>query len=196
MKKGKGWGEPIPRRRRLATEKPDMHELASPFEGLVNEAPDAVTEFEARLPELGRLALRVAYSVLRSRADAEDVAQDALVRAFRNLHSLRDPGALKGWLVRTAFRLALDEGRRRQRRGERGCVGEPAAPGTPADELQRVRLLQALDALPDKLRLTLTLSAIEGHAVREVATLLGVPEGTVKSRLHLARRRLAERMSR
>lgn len=171
-----------------------MHELAPPLEGLVNDAPDAAAEFEARLPELGRLAFRVAYSVLRQRPDAEDVAQEALVRAFRGLRSLRDPRALKGWLVRTAFRLALDERRRYARRGARQDSGEPAAPETPADELGRRRLLEALDALPEKLRLALTLSALEGYDIREVAALLGVPEGTVKSRLHLARRRLAERL--
>jgi len=171
-----------------------MHELAPPFEGLLTEAPDVAAEFEARLPELGNLALRVAYSVLRSRPDAEDVAQEALVRAYRGLRSLREPRALMAWIVRTAFRLALDERRRQQRRRQVVELAGPAAAPTPADELQRARLLAALDALPEKLRLALALSAVEGHDVREVAALLGVPEGTVKSRLHLARRRLAERL--
>lgn len=171
-----------------------MHVLASPLEGLLTEAPDLAAEFEARLPELGGVALRVAYSVLRSRADAEDVAQEALVRAFRSLRSLREPRALKGWLVRTAFRLALDERRRQQRR--RGAAPDPSGAGapTPDEALGHVRLLAALDGLPEKLRLALLLSAVEGYDVREVASLLGVPEGTVKSRLHLARQRLTEKL--
>jgi len=160
----------------------------------VTEAADLAAEFEARLPELGPLAVRVAYAILRSRPDAEDVAQEALVRAFRGLRSLRDPRALRSWLVRTSFRLAIDARRRRQRRLEREARLVPPAPETPADELQRERLLGALDALPEKLRLTLVLAAIQGYDVREVAALLAVPEGTVKSRLHLARRRLAQRL--
>lgn len=169
-----------------------MHEIARPFEGLLSETPDLGAQFEASLPELGSLAFRVAYSVLRSRADAEDVAQEALVRAFRGLRSLREPRALRGWLVRTSFRLALDERRRQQRRQQREAGVGQAVPQTPEDELQRERLLRAVDALPEKLRLTLFLAAVLGYDGRELALLLGVPEGTVKSRLHLARRRLAE----
>jgi RNA polymerase sigma-70 factor (ECF subfamily) len=56
------------------------------------------------------------------------------------------------------------------------------------------RVFRAIDGLPEKLRLVLLLSALEGHGHREVAMLLGLPEGTVKSRLHLARRALAERL--
>ncbi|HEY8152056.1 MAG TPA: sigma factor-like helix-turn-helix DNA-binding protein, partial [Vicinamibacteria bacterium] len=56
------------------------------------------------------------------------------------------------------------------------------------------RVWEAVDELPEKLRIVVVLSAIEGHGMREVAALLGLAEGTVKSRLHAARRRLLERL--
>ncbi|HSF02322.1 MAG TPA: sigma factor-like helix-turn-helix DNA-binding protein, partial [Solirubrobacterales bacterium] len=66
--------------------------------------------------------------------------------------------------------------------------GEAAAAGNEF----RAHLLAGIDALPEKVRIVLVLAGIEGHGMREIATLLELPEGTVKSRLHLARRRLLE----
>jgi len=156
--------------------------------------------FEKNLPDLSRLAFRVAYSVLRQREDAEDVAQEGLVRAFRKLKSLREHDRLRSWLARICWRLALDHQRAARRRASReGLAGEPAAV-TDGEELalageRRRRLLAAVDALPEKLRIVLVLANLEGHGVRDVASLLSLPEGTVKSRLHLARRRLLENLS-
>src|SRR3984957_12616932 len=76
-------------------------------------------EFEERLAECGPLAFRVARGVLRNTADAEDVAQEALLRAYRRFDRLRDRGRFRAWLVRIAFRLALDRARSAQRRGLR-----------------------------------------------------------------------------
>src|SRR3982074_284616 len=73
-------------------------------------------EFEERLAECGPLAYRVARGVLRNDADAEDVAQEALLRAYRRFDRLRDPMRFRGWLVRIAFRLALDRARSAKRR--------------------------------------------------------------------------------
>src|SRR5208282_4068673 len=76
-------------------------------------------EFEARLVECGPLAYRVARSVLRNDADAEEIAQDALLRAYNKLSDLRDPARFRAWLVRITFRLALDRWRSAKRRGRR-----------------------------------------------------------------------------
>ena len=77
---------------------------------LVREAAqaDARREFEERLAECGPLAFRVACGVLRNTADAEDVAQEALLRAYQSFERLRDRNRFRGWLVRISFRLALD----------------------------------------------------------------------------------------
>lgn len=164
-----------------------------------DEARTLEREFEERLGDSSGLAFRVAYGVLRRREDAEDVAQDALARAFRNMAQLRDRNAFRAWLVRIAWRLALDHrraGQRRERREQVATVPEPVAnveDMAVATEF-RGRLWTAIDELPDKLRIVIVLGAIQELDVREVARLLDLPEGTVKSRLHLARRRLAERL--
>src|SRR5207253_8256337 len=87
-------------------------------EELAHEAAQADTrrEFEERLAECGPLAYRVARGVLRNTADAEDVAQETLLRAYRRFDRLRDRTRFRAWLVRIAFRLALDRVRAGKRR--------------------------------------------------------------------------------
>jgi RNA polymerase sigma-70 factor (ECF subfamily) len=175
-----------------------MNELAATFAGgLVND-PGLEREFEERLAEASTLAVRVAYGVLHTREDAEDVAQEAAVRAYRCFASLRNRDSFRSWLVRTTWRLALDRRRsqrRRQAREQAAFDQRPAAPSVEqvaAGRQAQERVWRALDALPGKLRMVVVLAAIEGHGTREVASLLRVPEGTVKTRLHRARRRLQE----
>jgi len=155
-------------------------------------------EFEARLADCSTLAFRVAFSVLRHREDAEDVAQDALVRAHRSFHKLRNRDRFRAWLVRTTWRLALDHRRGEERRLVRQFEHQLSAT-TGADETAEAReranhLWSAIDALPEKLRMPLVMFSIAGHDVAEVARLLRLPEGTVKSRLFHARRQLQERL--
>jgi RNA polymerase sigma-70 factor, ECF subfamily len=178
-----------------------MHERADRFSGsFVTVDQTLAHEFEARLVESSSLAFRVAFGVLRQREDAEDVAQDAFAKAYRNFQQLRDRDRFRAWLVRMTWRMALDRQRANRRRSARELAVEidpPAA--TPADSVvtreRAERLWEAIDALPEKLRLTIVLAGIEGHDIREVAALLDVPDGTVKSRLFLARKQLKERLS-
>jgi len=159
-------------------------------------------EFEGLLVECGPLAFRVAQGILRNAADAEDVAQDALLRAYRRFHQLRDPARFRSWIVRISFRLALDRWRSARRRELRETAWSlperrPAPPTVEeiavSSEFQ-ARLERALEELPDKFRLVLTLSAIQGHKLEEVSRLLEIPMGTVKSRLFFARKHLAEKL--
>jgi RNA polymerase sigma-70 factor, ECF subfamily len=158
--------------------------------------------FEALLATCGPLAFRVARGVLRNTADAEDVAQEALLRAFRRFHHLREPERFRGWLVRIAFRLALDRARSAKRRELRETLWsqpERRPPQATAEDLAvrnqfQQRLDRAMEELPEKLRLVLLLSAMQGHTLEEVSVLVGVPVGTVKSRLFLARKKLAEKL--
>lgn len=152
-------------------------------------------EFEARLVECSTLAFRVAYSVLRHREDAEDVAQEAFAKAHRNFGQLRDRERFKAWLVRMTWRMALDRqrGERRRAHREQQVASEPV---TDAASRERAAMLwQAIDALPEKLRLVTVLAGIEGHDLRQVAALLDIPHGTVKSRLFMARQRIKEHLS-
>jgi RNA polymerase sigma-70 factor (ECF subfamily) len=157
-------------------------------------------EFEALLVETSRLAFRVAFSVLRHQQDAEDVAQESFAKAYRHFGSLRDRERFRAWLVRTVWRTALDRQRANRRRGahelvvEQGFLASFSSPGqsTPQAADDRTALWNAIDALPEKLRVVIVLASIEGHGVSEAAALLRIPEGTVKSRLFLARQRLKE----
>ena len=166
-------------------------------------------EFEARLVESSTLAFRVAYGVLRQRQDAEDVAQEAFVKAYRSFSRLRDRERFRAWLVRITWRLALDRQRGDRRRAARdrspeglrhtspASVAQGLSPAADAEVIARERarhLWAAIDALPEKLRVAIVLANIEGHDVDEVARLLALPAGTVKSRLFLARQKLKEHL--
>ncbi len=177
----------------------EMHEHADRLAGgLLSVDEELEREFEARLVESSKLAFRVAFGVLRNREDAEDVAQEAFARAYRSFSKLRDRERFRAWLVRMTWRLAINRQRTNQRRMSRELraevMREPAAAETVASRERAAQLWQAIDALPEKLRLVTVLAGIEGHDIREVALLLGVPDGTVKSRLFLARQRLRERL--
>jgi len=158
--------------------------------------------FECHLAECGPLAFRVARGVLRNTADAEDVAQEALLRAFRRFKHLRERDRFRAWLVRITFRIALDRARSAKRREQRETLWsrpERQLPAPTAEDLAArsqfaERLDRALSELPEKLRLVLLLSAMQGHTLEEVAVLLGVPLGTVKSRLFFARKQLAAKL--
>jgi RNA polymerase sigma-70 factor (ECF subfamily) len=163
--------------------------------------PALEREFEERVADSSTLAFRVALGVLRHREDAEDVAQDAFLRAQRAFASLRDRDRFRAWLVRTAFRLALDRRRgdkRRARREDVVAIESPSRVESVEDQAARAevreRVSEAVDALPEKLRIVTVLAAIQEHDLASVARLLELPEGTVKSRLHLARKALAERL--
>ena len=180
-----------------------MHELADRLAAgaIVVEGVDRALEqeFETRLLESSTLAFRVAYSVVRNREDAEDVAQDAFAKAYRSFHQLRDRARFRAWLVRMTWRLALDRLRNDRRRQARELVDVHTSPEVSAEDTLEERrrsaeLWRAIDALPEKLRIVTVLASIEGHDLSEVATLLRLPVGTVKSRLFLARRRLKEQL--
>lgn len=175
-----------------------MDALASSLaSAVVTSDASLESEFERHLADCPTLAYRVALSVLRNAAEAEDVAQDAMLRAFRNFHRLRDRTRFRGWLVRTAWRLSMDRLRAHGRRERREIAvareaHEPDAEGLAASREFERHVGAALDRLPEKLRIVMVLAAIEGYNTKELASLLDLPEGTVKSRLFLARKRMAE----
>jgi RNA polymerase sigma-70 factor (ECF subfamily) len=177
-----------------------MHEVVSRHPGtIVTLDADLEREFEERLRESSTLAIRVAYGVVRNRQDAEEVAQEALAKAYRSFTQLRDRNSFRAWLVRMTWRLAIDRWRADRRRSAREQLTLVEAPDRTTEDLaatseRAARLWEAIDELPEKLRLVIVLSAIQGHDVREVAGLLDLPEGTVKSRLFLARKDLAQRL--
>jgi RNA polymerase sigma-70 factor (ECF subfamily) len=163
---------------------------------------DTRREFEERLAECGPLAYRVARGVLRNTADAEDVAQESLLRAYRQFDRLRDRNRFRSWLVRIAFRIAIDRlrsGKRRELRDTLWSQPERQPHAATAEDLAasnefQAHLDNALAELPDKLRLVLLLAAMEGFTIDEISGMLGISTGTVKSRIFYARRQLAEKL--
>ena len=151
---------------------------------------------DTHVTESGTLAFRVALSVLRHREDAEDVAQEAVVRSLQRFDSLKDQTRFRAWLVRITWRLALDRRRsdtRRAARDFRSIQSSDSERSAEHQALQRERtdqLWAAIDQLPARLRLPLVLGTLQGRTVEEVSSLIGVPAGTVKSRMFEARRQL------
>ena len=173
---------------------------AGRLEAAIPVDADLERAFETQLVESSKLAFRVAFAVLRHRQDAEDVAQEAFIKAHRHFHRLRDRSRFRPWLVRVTWRLALDRQRSDRRRMVREQGESDARPtaNLEQDAVERdraARLWRAIDALPEKLRLVVVLVNIEGHDVAAAAELLRLPEGTVKSRLFLARQKLKESLS-
>jgi RNA polymerase sigma-70 factor, ECF subfamily len=176
-----------------------MHEHAEPLLGLLSVDDGLEREFEARLAESSTLAFRVAFSVLRNRQDAEDVAQEAYVRAHQRFRQLRERDRFRAWLVRMTWRLAIDHLRSARRRLVReqfhATTLAPSVDEAASASERSAQLWAAIDALPEKLRLVVVLAAMDGYDIREVAQLLDLPEGTVKSRLFSARQKLKEHLN-
>jgi RNA polymerase sigma-70 factor (ECF subfamily) len=163
---------------------------------------DKEASFAARVVESQRRVFQIAYSVLGNSADAEEVAQEAFLRAYRRFSSLRAPEKFRPWVSRIAFRLALNRYRSRRREWARDTAWQGSRP-TPVEDgarsavdpvlLQQVRA--EIDRLPEKLRVVVVLCALEEMGAPEAAAVLDIPVGTVRSRLHLARKRLLEAMT-
>lgn len=154
-----------------------------------------------------RRLFRVARSVLRDDAEAEDVVQATYVRAFTRLEGFRGEAALGTWLTRIALNEALGRLRQRRPRADLDALDAAAAegesvivfpmlpaPAGPESEAGRAQVRQvlerAVDQLPEPFRLVFVLREIEGLSTEEAATLLAIRPETVKTRLHRARRLL------
>ncbi|MCH8273229.1 MAG: sigma-70 family RNA polymerase sigma factor [Armatimonadetes bacterium] len=130
--------------------------------------------------------IRTAANVLRDAVEAEDVAQEAFLKAFRELHRLRDDRAFGSFIYRICVRLCVD--RLRLKRAEPTAL-EPSQK-TPAGSIEtRVVIEKLLAKLPPDLSATLVLREVEQLSYDEVARAMNVPVGTVRSRLHTARER-------
>ena len=141
---------------------------------------------------------RIARGVVRNDAEAEDIVQEAYVRAFPHLESFRGDASLGTWLSRIVINEAL--GRLRKRRRTVAMPENPQAeiiqfPLNPSDDPERTmaqrQILElverATDSLPDVYRMVFMARVIEGLSIEETSELLGVRPQTVKTRLHRAR---------
>lgn len=130
--------------------------------------------------------VRTATNLLRDRHEAEDVAQESFLKAFREIAKLRDDRAFSGYLYRICVRLCMDRLRLKRAELVEFDASEPHSGGVVEN---RVVIEKLLAQLPYDLRTTLVLREMEQLSYEEVAEVMRVPIGTVRSRLHTARER-------
>ena len=153
--------------------------------------------FEALVRRHMKSAYAVAISELADGRDAEDAVQDSFILALERLEDCRDPSAFGPWLRQIVRNRARSVGRRERVRETESLEGVRVALTTdPARDFERAqlkeRLESALGTLTEVQRRVVLMHDLEGYKHREIATELGVPEGTVRSHLFLARRALRQ----
>ena len=163
---------------------PDPRTLVRARDGDLAAFEDLVRQFQGDV-------WRFAYHFTRDRALADDVTQEAFLRAFRFLHTFRGDSKVSSWLFRIARNCAIDQIRARD-----AYVGRvtPIA-GSPVDPQARVELHAALDAVTAEHREPFLLVEVFGLSYQEAADVLGVRVGTIKSRMHRARRAMMDALA-
>jgi RNA polymerase sigma-70 factor, ECF subfamily len=163
---------------------------------------DEEAEFTALVQRQSRFVFRVVYAVLLNAHDAEDAVQETFLKLYRN-GGWRDAGSERAFLARVAWRVAVDH---RRASHPAALASEPETqvelpspvPG-PEQTLvaanQHALVHSMIDALPEDLRLPLVLSASDELNSREIAIILGIPEGTVRTRVQRARQVLRQRIA-
>ena len=147
--------------------------------------------FVAQVTELQETLYRTARSILRNEQDAQDAVQEAVTQAFARLHTLRDPAKFKPWLLRILVNTCYDACRRRRSTVYLEAVEETlAVPQSDCEE--RMSLWSAVMRLPEEQKAVVTLFYYEDLPIRAISEVLGVTQGTVKTRLSRARGRLRQ----
>ena len=167
---------------------------------VANAEQEARAQVTGLVEEYSATLYRVAYSVTRNAADAEDVVQETFLRVLRHLNKLGEVRDYRVWLVRIAWNLVLDRKRRAKSRPQTDDF-EEVARVLPATDLSAERLaitgqryaqiLGLIDTLPAREREVLLLSAVKELSTVEIALVLKTTESTIRSRLYRARHALA-----
>ena len=172
--------------------------------------PEELARYEAIVQRYARHVYNIAYRMVGNEADARDLSQEAFLRVYRALRRVEPGAPLESWLYRIVSNLYIDLLRKRPRARMESLDVPVATPrgevlrefpdivSSPEAILEREHLdsaiQRALETLSVELRLVVVLSDIEGFAYEEIAAILRVPLGTVKSRLHRARQILQQRL--
>lgn len=159
-------------------------------------SPELEAEFTGLVVRQSRFLFRIAYAILRNAQDAEDVIQEVFVKLYRTAawKTMQDE---KAFLARSTWRMANDRRRIaiRTRSSETEIAAEPDNPETRAIRADWMELVHKfIDALPEDLRQPLALSTVQELTSKEISVLMGIPEGTVRSRLNRARQILKRKI--
>ena len=163
------------------------------------------TEFAELVQRQSRFVFRVAYAVLLNRQDAEDAVQETFLKLYRN-RGWRNVENERAFLARAAWRVAVDLRPRHpevlsldceagQERANQAASPDPGPERAAILADQHARIHTMIDALPEELRLPLILSAGDELNSREIGQVLGIPEGTVRTRLQRARDLLRRKLA-
>jgi RNA polymerase sigma factor (sigma-70 family) len=162
------------------------------------EQPGDQLSWEQIVTDHSARVYRLAYRLTGNRHDAEDLTQEVFVRVFRSLHTYT-PGTMEGWLHRITTNLFLDQARRKQRirfdaLTDEAAVRLPSALPAP-DDAQLDKMFDAdveaaLASLAPDFRAAVVLCDVEGLTYEEIADVLGLKLGTVRSRIHRGRAQL------
>ena len=154
-----------------------------------NDVVDAVM-FQAEIRRIEKLLYRIAWSYLGNNADVEDAVQDALIKAWEKRSSLRDMKQFKPWITRILMNQCKDQLRKRKKWSfyplETAAAQEVKPPEPDAPVLEAIRKLKP------ELSLIITLHYVDGYSIQDVASSLGIPESTVKTRMRSARKQLSK----
>ena len=164
------------------------------------ERVDAEPDLAGMVRDYSGLLYRVALSIVRNSAEAEDIVQDTFVRVLQQKGKLSAVAELRPWLVRIAWNLALDRKRRiRPEQMDQGFALELVSRDLPADDAvaeagRMSHVLAAIEKLPRQEREVLLLSAMEDLSTSEIGKVVGRSESSVRSLLFRARAHLRERL--
>jgi len=160
--------------------------------------------FHALVDRHSKDLFRVALSLSRNRSDAEDVLQETFVGAYRGLSQFSARSSVKTWLTQICVRQAAKQWNRSRRTREAVAIdaeggatagGQPLArPSREIDADRRMDLMAVIETLPEEHRQVILLREVQGLSYDDIARTLGVPQGTVESRLHRARAGLKQRL--
>lgn len=136
---------------------------------------------------------RYALALVNEPAAADDLVQDTLERAIRKRHLWSRRGSVRSWLYRILYNVFLNQAGRRRRKQAEVDLDDAPAVASPATQEQRMicrDIVAAMRALPPEQRAAIALTAVEGFSYDEAAEILGIPIGTLRSRLSRGRDRL------
>lgn len=157
----------------------------------------SASEFEQAFAAHYPRVFRHAYSLCGNRADAEDIAQEVFVGVMKGLSGFRGDAEMSTWIYQITTRVAGRYLARRSRfkSAPAQSTVQPLEDGSVEDDVSVVEFMQAMNSLTLAQRTILSLVSIEGLSHQAAADVLGIPVGTVWSRLHLARKQLAKSLS-
>ncbi len=166
------------------------------------------TALTSIVEKYGKLAYRLAIQITKNHEDANDVMQETFLKVYESIGSFRKESAFETWLYRIIVNQALNMVKRRERRRESSISdadeidlrfnipGSSSYVNSPHDDVEKKELqkwvTQAVDSLSAKHRTVVILHEFEGLTHPQIATILNCSEGTVRSRLHYARRKLRD----